>query len=120
MVLRRIFFATALLGVSFLAQAQNDALLGNWENLTQGDLVGLTLTDSEHCNLYLERALKPRTDRACKYEAFEDRYLIFLVNEQGLCGTEADFEFIHEPEAPLLRLIIGGAEVMLRRVPAGT
>jgi hypothetical protein len=118
MGLRRTFFIAALLGASFSAQAQNDALLGSWENLTQGDLVGLTLKDSEHCNLYLERALKPRTDRACKYEAFEDRYLIFLFNEHGVCNSEADFEFIHEPEAPLVRLIIGGSEVVLSRVQA--
>lgn len=95
---------------------QENTPLGTWENLTSGDLVGLELKDGEHCNLYIERALQKRTDRMCKYEPFEDRFLIFLFNEHGVCNSEADFEFIYEPEAPLLRLIIGGSEIALQKI----
>jgi hypothetical protein len=113
----RLFLFAALLWAMFpaQAQAQEETLLGTWENLTQGDLVGLTFTDGEHCNLYLERALQKRTNRACRYEPFEDRFLIFLFNEHGVCGSEADFEFIYEPNLPLVRLIISGSEVALSR-----
>ena len=91
-------------------------MLGKWENLTKGDLVGLELQDREHCNLYIERALQKRTNRACKYEPFEDRFLIFLFNEHGVCGSEADFEFIYEPQAPLIRLVVSGSEMALQKI----
>ncbi|MCR6653123.1 MAG: hypothetical protein NVV73_17280 [Cellvibrionaceae bacterium] len=99
--------------------AQDNPMLGTWENLTNGDLVGLTLTEGEQCTLYLEKVLQKRTIRTCKYEPFLDGFLIFLFNEHGVCGSEADFEFIYEPQAPLVRLIIGGSEVALRKVQSG-
>lgn len=98
---------------------QDNSMLGTWENLTNGDLVGLTLAEGEQCTLYLEKVLQKRTIRTCKYEPFLDGFLIFLFNEHGVCGSEADFEFIYEPQAPLVRLIIGGSEVALRKVQIG-
>lgn len=116
MIFRFFLMLVALAGVVAELQAQDDSMIGAWENLTNGDLVGLELQDQEHCNLYIERALKPRTNRACKYEPFEDRFLIFLFNEHGVCNSEADFEFIYQPEAPLLRLMIGGSEIALQKI----
>lgn len=115
MLLRTFLLIAALVGASPTLHAQ-DHPIGAWENLTRGDLVGLELKDTENCNLYLERALGKRTDRRCRYEPFEDRYLIFLYNEQGVCNSDADFEFIYEPEAPLVRLVIAGSEVALQKV----
>jgi hypothetical protein len=115
-MLRILLLLATLAGLSFESHAQDETLVGAWENITNGDLVGLELKDQEHCNLYIERALQKRTDRACKYEPFEDRFLIFLFNEHGVCNSEADFEFIYEPEAPLVRLIISGSEIALRKL----
>jgi len=91
-------------------------LAGNWENRTQGDLVGLRLNPPETCEIYLERALQQRSTRTCRYEAFQDRFQIFLVDAHGLCDTTADFEFILEPGLPLIRLQTGGGEVLLQQV----
>jgi len=116
MLLRISLLLAALAGVTGKVHAQEDTLIGTWENLTKGALVGLELKDPENCNLYIERALQKRSDRTCKYEPFEDRFLIFLFNEHGLCNSEADFEFIYEPQAPLLRLLIGGSEIALQKM----
>lgn len=113
----RFLLTASLIANAAIAQVEADNnLLGHWENVTRGDLVGLELKDKEHCNLYIERALQQRTNRACKYEPFDDRFLIFLFNEQGVCNTEADFEFIYEPEAPLVRLLISGSEIALQKI----
>lgn len=116
MFVRALLLLILAVGASQTYAAGENSPAGTWENLTNGDLVGLELKDGEHCNLYIERALQKRSNRACKYEPFEDRFLIFLFNEHGVCNSEADFEFIYEPEAPLLRLIISGSEIVLRKI----
>jgi hypothetical protein len=116
MLLRISLLLALLVGITAKLHAQADTPIGTWENLTKGDLVGLELKDEENCNLYIERALAKRSNRTCRYEPFEDRFLLFLFNEHGVCNSEADFEFIYEPEAPLVRLIIGGSEVALQKI----
>ncbi len=105
-----------LLVILFGAFAHADGPRGSWENATNGDIMGLTLIDGKQCSIYVERALQKRSVRACKYEPFEDRYLVFLVNEQGVCGSEADFEFVYEAQAPLIRLLVGQSEIILQQV----
>ena len=90
--------------------------IGTWENRTQGDLIGLHLNPGDICEIYVERALQKRSTRSCRYEKFEDRFQIFLVDTNGHCDTAADFDFIFEPAAPLIRLQTGSEEVLLQKV----
>ncbi len=115
MWLRKIILSASLAFTAVLAHSDN-AMLGVWENKTNGDVTGVNLLDNENCEIFVERALKPRSTRKCKYEPFEDRHLIFLFNEHGSCNTEADFEMIYEPEAPLIHLLVGSADVVLHKV----
>lgn len=96
--------------------ADTNDMLGIWEYQNNGDLTGIHLKDAENCEIFVERALKPRSTRTCKYEPFEDRFLIFLFNEHGACNSQADFQFIYDAEAPVIRLLAGGgSEVVLRK-----
>lgn len=114
-MLRSIIFVVMWTALSATSAQAADSMIGLWENHTNGDITGLALKDQEHCEIYLERALQRRSTRACKYEAFQDRFLIFMINEHGLCNSEADFEFIFEAAAPLVRLVIGGSEMILQK-----
>jgi hypothetical protein len=116
MLIRSIIFGLLLLPTLSRSATLEPLLLGAWENRTQGDLVGLQLNTAETCELYLERALQKRSTRACRYEAFEDRYQIYLLDANGQCDTAADFEFIFEPGSPLIRLQTGNGEVLLQKV----
>lgn len=97
------------------SEAWETPLLGAWLNETGGDRVGLDLRPEGKCSLSIERSLGNRSDRDCTYEAFEDRYLIFLMDDQGLCDGNADFEFTFNPELPLITLIVGNAQIYMNR-----
>ncbi len=115
----RILWAVIAVSAAALpAQADNleQPALGTWINETQGNAVGLELLTGEECNLFTERLLQPRSIRACKYETLEDgSYGIFLVGKDGLCGSEADFDFYYDHQAPLIRLNVGGTELLLHK-----
>lgn len=89
--------------------------VGTWINETNGDVVGVQLVSSEECNLFIERLLQPRSIRACKYERHDSGYALFLVGKDGLCGSEPDFQFYYDPQGPLIRLDIGGSELLLHK-----
>lgn len=98
------------------AEAWETPLLGAWLNDTGGDRVGLDLRPKGECSLSIERALRNRSDRDCTYEPFEDRYLIFLMDDHGQCDGNADFEFIFHPELPLITLLVGSAQIYMNRL----
>lgn len=97
------------------SQAQ-EPMLGTWQNVTKGDVVGLNLHADGKCDIYIERAYQKRSVKACKYEPFEQRYLLFLVKGDGSCGNDPDFEFSFQPEAPLVHLFIQGSPIELSKV----
>lgn len=98
------------------SEAWETPLLGAWLNETGGDRVGLDLRPDGECSLSIERSLSKRSDRDCTYEPFEDRYLIFLMDDQGLCDGNADFEFIFHPDLPLITLLVGSAQIYMNRL----
>lgn len=95
--------------------SSTESMLGAWINKTNGDKVGLKLVDNEHCEMFINQVLKKSSNRACKYEKYEDHYLIFLVGNDGLCGNTPDFQFIYDPKAPIIQLIIGSSEILLQK-----
>lgn len=96
-----------------LHKPKQDPMLGAWENTTNGDVVGISLYEEGRCEIYIERALQRRTIKACKFEPFEQQYVVFLVNEDGLCGTNPDFEFSYDPNLPLIHLFVQGSPIGL-------
>ena len=96
---------------------EQDPMLGTWENATNGDIVGIDLHGKGLCDIYIERALQQRTVKACKFEPFEQQYVVFLVKEDGSCGSNPDFEFSYNPEAPLIHLFVQGSPIALSKVP---
>jgi hypothetical protein len=94
MRMRPISLVLLLLPTVGNATTLEPLLSGNWENRTQGDLVGLRLNPPETCEIYVERVLQKRSTRTCRYEAFQERFQVFLVDANGQCDTAADFEFI--------------------------
>lgn len=112
-----ILLLLSSLGGSLSISAEPNALLGTWSNTTRGDLIGITLKEEGLCKFFIERALGSRSARDCTYETFEDRYVVFLLNEQGLCDSNPDFEFLFEPEVPLITLWFGRTEFFLGKDP---
>lgn len=112
--LMSLIIAAALLScASALAQ---QPMLGTWENVTNGDTVGIKLYPEGKCDIYIERAYNKRSLKTCKYEPFEQQFVVFLVKADGSCGHNPDFEFDYEPEAPLVRLYIQGSPMHLSKV----
>lgn len=105
-----------LVSTELFTKTGETLLLGTWQNDSQGNRVGLDLRPEGECSLSIDRALGNRSDRKCTYEPFEDRYLIFLISDQGLCDGNADFEFIFNPDLPLITLIVGNAQIYMNRL----
>lgn len=97
------------------AEPTTDILTGTWLNDSDGTRVGLNLQPKGQCSMSIERSLSTRSERDCTYEPFEDRYLVFLLDDQGQCDGSADFEFIFRPELPLITLLVGDAQIYLNR-----
>lgn len=110
------FLLLAAFFSSYTHSRAAEPMLGSWQNVTQGDIVGLNLHAGGKCDIYIERAYQNRSIKACKYEPFEQRYVVFLVKPDGSCGNDPDFEFSFEPEAPLVHLFIQGSPIELSRV----
>lgn len=98
--------------------AAADSMLGTWQNQTNGDIVGLTLDVNGHCQVSIERAYQNPIEKACKFEPFEQRFLIFLVKADGSCASDPDFEFSYDAQAPLVQLYIQGSAMILNKVDA--
>lgn len=113
------FFVTFILVMGLYGcvhkQKQNP-MLGVWENTTNGDIVGIKLYGEDQCDIYIERAFQPRTVKACKFEPFEQQYVVFLVKEDGSCDANPDFEFAYEPSAPLIHLFVQGSPIGLSKI----
>ncbi len=108
--------ALAIAACAAIAQPPpGDPMLGRWVNSTDGHLIGIRLDADQNCELFVERFLQPRTERACRFERLEGtpRFLVFLKDKNGLCGNEANYEFDFEAQAPLLRFYIGGSTVVM-------
>ncbi len=105
----------ALCSCANLKQPQ-DPMLGTWENLEHGDRVTLALKPEGLCAITVERALANPKQHSCKFEPYNDRFLIFLVKEDGLCGSEADFEFIYSPAEPLIDFIVNYHTITMQKV----
>lgn len=104
------------LSVTTVAQITTERpALGVWLNETDGNTMGLELTTEQECNVFIEKLLQPRSSRACKYEIAEGRSRVFLVGEDGTCGSEPDFEFDYDPVGPLVRFYIGANEILLHK-----
>lgn len=72
------------------------SLIGHWFNTEENDTVGLIVNADKTCELYTSRLTSPtpRSSRACKVEFYADKtYFIYLKGADGVCSTEADFEF---------------------------
>lgn len=95
---------------------QTDHLLGTWENNVAGNKMRLSLQADGLCEISVERVLKPVKKKACKYEPFNNRYLIFLIKENGLCGDDASFEFSYDAAAPLIEFYIGSQTLLMNKV----
>lgn len=93
-------------------------MLGRWENVSNGDTVGIALYEGGKCDIYIERAFQTRSSKPCKYEAFEQQYVVYLVKSDGACGFTPDFEFNYQPDAPLIRLFIQGTGIDLSKAIA--
>lgn len=108
-----------LLSCAHTKEAPNP-MLGQWENLTHGGRVGLLLLNDGKCELTIERPLKKPSTRSCKYEPYNDRYLIFLMNPNGSCSFDPDFEFIFDSDAPLITLLVDQAEIFMNKTASET
>lgn len=97
-------------------ESTQEPMLGTWENVTNGDTIGLKLLGDGGCEIYIERSYQNRSIKTCKYEPFKQQYVVFLVKADGTCGNNPDFEFAFEPEAPLVRLFIQGSPVLLSKM----
>ena len=97
------------------------ALPGHWANTESNDTVGLILNPDKSCELYTSRLTAPKASRACKYEFYADKtYFIYLKGADGLCGTEADFEFRYYEDLSRIDLQVGdGNQFLLEKKPAG-
>lgn len=112
--LNTYLFAAALACCS--AARAEQPMHGIWENVTNGDTVGIELRQDGACDIYIERAYNKRSIKACKYEPFEQQFVVFLVKPDGSCGSNPDFEFEFEPAAPLVRLYIQASPINLIKV----
>lgn len=110
-----VFTSCGISNVNKQDNKNRNPMYGVWSNNTRGDIVGIEIINQTECQLFIERLLKPRTIRACKYEAFEEVFLIFLVQENGLCGQEADFEFRYYPETTTIHLYTGHNPILLTK-----
>lgn len=111
-----IYLATVLalpFACSTTPKQPNNPMFGHWQNNTQGNLVGLRILSATDCELYIERAFKPRSTRQCKYEPYQDVQLLFLVGENGECGTSADYEFRFDSTTPQIDLLIGAQPIVM-------
>ena len=97
------------------AATEEQILMGEWRNETEGHLMGIHLDDGENCTLYVERFLQPRTIRDCRYEKYSSRYMVYLKDAQGECDCEPDFEFTFHEHEPLVRFYVGGSEIVMHR-----
>lgn len=114
-----ISVAALLLSLSGSVVA-DDPLFGTWQNHTNGDTVGLTLVENGDCQISIERAYQNPIEKACKYEPFEQRFLVFLVRSDGSCGSNPDFEFSFDAQAPLVQLYIQGSPMILNKVDSAS
>lgn len=92
-----------------------DPMLGTWENITNGDRVALNLRKHGICELLIERAFKKPTSRDCKYQPTHDRFFVFLIKADGLCGYDADFEFTFDSEAPLVNFYVNYSPIVMHK-----
>lgn len=120
--MKHIISLLLILSLSGYAHSDSDdhepmqkLMLGTWENVTNGDTIGLKLLADGACEIYIERSYQNRSIKTCKYEPFKQQYVVFLVKADGTCGNNPDFEFAYEPEAPLVRLFIQGSPVILSK-----
>jgi hypothetical protein len=111
----RFFFFIPLLISCTHMSVKPDSMLGTWENVTNGDRVALVLKANHQCDLLVERAFKQPSSRRCQFEKFQERFLLFLVKEDGLCGSNADFEFVYEESAPLIHFIVSDSEILMNK-----
>lgn len=94
-------------------------LAGHWFNTEQNDTVGLVLNKDKSCVLYTSRLTVPKSERACKFEFYADKtYFIYLKGTDGVCSTEADFEFrYYQDQARIDLQVGGGSQFLLSKKP---
>lgn len=111
--------------LALLSGCTANPLVGDWRFNNGGAIVGLTIDDAESCRLSLSRFLTEEVAKDCKFSksnahtispikkgdvdnvAENDRYLIFLKDENGNCDVLADFEFIFDKQAGILNFMVG-------------
>lgn len=93
------------------------ALVGTWSSNIEGNIMGIEIRSDSSCDIFVERALKPRSIRRCRFEPFQDSYSVFLYNEHGACNFSPDFEFRFDASAPLIYFNVGSrSSIMLSKV----